>query len=237
MKSFKRILILLPLILLFLTGCKSRLQTIDLAICGSYGVPGMFCYELKGGTNECEVLETDSQGRILFSYTTDSVITGEDETAIVICQAIDSKNVYFYEDQCYLLGEWEDSDVELLKEQNDWECELDYSKMAKRSNKISFDLHIITDNELVHKEVKNACIAELCIDESQVKELCILDKNPSGSCLFWLVVENEGIAEKYYVLVNADYEVALMEGSDEHAAPSAIALFKQNNGWDYGFDD
>lgn len=236
MRLFKRIFVLLPMILLILTGCKSNSQQMDLAICGSYGVPGMFCHELKGGTYYCEILETDSQGRVLFSYTTHSVITDEDETAIVICQAIDSKNVYFYEDQCYLLGEPEDSDIEPLKEQNDWDCVLDYSKMSKRSNKVSFDLYIVTNNELVHKDVKNACTEELGIEESQIKELCILDKDPSGSGLYRLIVENDGIDEKYYVLVNTDYEVALMEGSNEHAAPADIALFKQSNGWEYGAD-
>ena len=82
--------ILVGIILLFaVSGCRSRSQELDLAICGSYAVPGMFCWDLKGGTFDVEVLETDEEGRILFSYSAENIITHQIDTALVVCKKID----------------------------------------------------------------------------------------------------------------------------------------------------
>ena len=90
----KKTLLLVVSLLLLLAGCRSHDAQYDLAACGSYGVPGMFCLDLK--ENSCEVLAKDPYGRVLFRYTAYSVITKKIETAVVICQKSSSSNVCFY---------------------------------------------------------------------------------------------------------------------------------------------
>ena len=87
---------------------------------GSSAVPGLYCSDLKSGTYTVNILERDGQGRILYEYTTKSLITGEQETAVVICQKCDNDFVYFYEDKCYLTGEPSEEEIRQLKVQNRW---------------------------------------------------------------------------------------------------------------------
>lgn len=233
MKLVKRTLFTLLTVLLILTGCRlSHDSFLDLAICGSYGVPGMLCADLKGGNFDCEVLEIDSQGRTLFSYTTRNVITEKEETAIVICQVIDSECVYFYEDRCYIFGNPTASEFVSLKEQNDWNCELDYRKMVSRCKEVSFDLFLVVESGLEYSNVCSACSKELNIEQAQIKELCILDKDSNNHELYWLVLERNGIFEKYCILVDSNYKIAYMKAQGSLEDCAKIASFKQRNGWE-----
>lgn len=47
-------------------ACGDEVSSDALVVCGSYAVPGMFCFDLKGGTYDLEILEEDSQGRIMY---------------------------------------------------------------------------------------------------------------------------------------------------------------------------
>lgn len=231
MTTKKFIATLLLIVLLLLPGCQTRDETLDLAICGSYAVPGLFCYELKGGGFSCTVLETDRQGRILFSYTTQSIITGQEETAFVICQDTDLQYVYFYEDKCYSLGDPECVDLAQLKKDNDWDRPLDYEKMAKRSNAISADLFIIKGDNLEHKKVETACCVALGAQKEQIKELCFLDIDSAGHVLYWLVLNNEETTEEYVFIINKSYEAVYMNATNGAVYSSDFISFKKDNGW------
>ena len=76
-------------LLLVLAGCGHVSQSLELAVCGSYGVPGMMCFDLKGDSYSCEIKETDSSGRILFTYAAYNQIAQEDAVFLVICQHTD----------------------------------------------------------------------------------------------------------------------------------------------------
>ena len=136
----RNVLIISLCILLLFSGCRTHNHIFDLVACGSYGVPGMWCYDLKGQSFQCEILETDPQGRVLYMYTTHSEITGQQETALVICQSSTSRRICFYEDVCYYFGEAEGSEFLAFKQRNDWEAPLDESKMATRYHNVTFDL-------------------------------------------------------------------------------------------------
>ena len=153
-----------------LISCKDISPRHEMLVCGSYSVPGMICYDLKGGKFDCEILEEDSHGRILYEYTTKNVITDKEETALVICQMFDSEYVYFYEDKCYLLSGYENSEIDKLKEQNDWNEALDQSKMSRREINISFDLVLMTDSKIEANSVRSACRKELGINDKQLQE-------------------------------------------------------------------
>lgn len=84
-----------------------------------------------------EVLETDSFGRILFSYSEDTNGYGGFGCYILIMQKSDGKKAYYYADDCYthivfenenVLIDLDLSEINELKELNDWNKPLDESK-------------------------------------------------------------------------------------------------------------
>ncbi len=233
MKILKTIVTILIMCTYLLTGCITRpvAQSRALAVCGSYAVPGMLCNDLKGGTYDCSVLDTDSEGRILFSYTTLNTITDKKETVLIICQSAGSKYVYFYEDICYFMGDPSDSAIETLKKQNDWDCDLDFSKMTRRANNISFDHVLITEDELDYRKIRTACCRAFEIQESQIKDLYILDYNENQQAMYILELEEGNDSERYCVVVNEFYEVCYISINDIDTFYSEIAGFKQESGW------
>ena len=165
----------------------NRHQDIDLQICGGYAVPGMLCYDLKGNFAETTIIETDGYDRVLFCYTTESVITENEESVLVICQASNSDSVFYYEDICYLMGTPSEDDLKAFKEINDWDKPLVWDKMSKRSNRITFDLNVLTDSSLDMEKVKKQCGNKLAIFDLENCNLSFLDVDPQGTELYWFV--------------------------------------------------
>lgn len=224
-------------ILVTFVSCKDTVPRLEMAVCGSYGVPGMICYDLKGGKFDCEILEEDSHGRILYEYTTKNVITDKEETTLVICQMFDSEYVYFYEDKCYLLPGYENSEIDTLKEQNDWNEALDQSKMSRREINISFDLVLITDSEIETNSVRSVCRKKLGINDKQLEELCVLDTDHNGHELYWLCVLSNESEAHYLVVASTGYAVSIFPLEDGVMDSAAIAEFKRESGWIYGFTE
>ena len=220
-------------LMLLLSSCEKKINEHELALCGSYGVPGMFCYDLKGENYSCSILEQDEYGRILYEYTTASVISGESETAIVICQKIDPDYVYFYEDICYDVSDNVNQDTSTLKAANDWNKSLNNSKMSRRKNSVSLDLVIERDSLLNYRTVRSSTCEAFGIVEDQIKELCIMDEDYNGNELYFLRVSQN---QSYFLLINSNYEIALLEIDSIQSAYSNITAFKKDNGWVYGSD-
>ena len=227
-------LLLLVSILFSLAACASTDIHLELALCGSYAVPGMFCSDLKGGSFSCEILEEDSQGRILYEYTTKNLISGNEDTALVICQKIDDESVFYYEDVCFLLSGYSAQDVEQLKEANDWNAPLDESKLSRRVKNISLDLFIMPDDALEHKSVRQACIRTLQINPEQAKDLFLLDTDGYGKTLYLFIAGSSTGYLRYFIITDSSYRIAFMEIVDGLVNPDAVASFKQENGWTYG---
>ena len=157
MRKTKYFAIYWILLIILITGCTRISVDKELAACGSFAVPGMFCSDLKGGSFSCKVLERDTQGRILFSYETTSCITNNWEQAYVICQRSDPSAVYFYEDICYILAA-DTADLEVLKTANDWNKPLNEEKLAKREYGVSADLFLVTSDKLELPKIIDACM-------------------------------------------------------------------------------
>jgi hypothetical protein len=215
---------------LFISGCASNTQNVDLAICGSYSVPGMLCADLKGGSYECIVLEQDSQGRIMYTYTAHSIITEKKEQVVVICQKRDNDAVYYYQDICYLLKEWTSDDLALLKEKNDWEKPLDDSKMVGKSNITTLDNYFLLNGKLEYAQVKQGCCKDLDVAQKQIGDLCLIDTNGKME-LYWLTIIGGSGEECYFVLVDEDYNNAYLPADRTMRVLEDLPVFKQNNGW------
>ena len=202
---------------------------------GSFAVPGMLCADVKGSRANCEILETDNQGRILFYYETFCVITQKKESSIVICQKYESDYVYFYEDICYLFSEWTDKDIEELKKQNDWNCPLDFTKMSRRHYSVSFDLVLIFDNELDYPVIYAKCMKEWSIDRSQIKDSSMVDIDSSGKNLIWILIQQNNLEKQYIILVDQSYNIQTLEITEVGNLFDELPIFKKNNGWVYGY--
>lgn len=229
------LLLLLPFLLTCMfSGCTDVAanlpvsEDLKLAACGSFAVPGMYCPDLKGGSFTVKVLERDSHDRILYEYTAVSVITGQKETATVICQGYDDNFLYFREDVCYRFGKVTGESLAEFKEQNRWDEENPLAGSAKRKNTVTADLFLLIDNPTDVKQVRSRCREKFGIADTQIKDLGILDAT-SQSALYWLVYEDGGETKTGYLLVT-DGTTAFLE-SKTHATPEALAAFKSENGW------
>ena len=90
-----------------------------------------------------EVIEEDDYGRTMFSYH-EKYYKGADISfsALIICQASNEKEVFFYEDVNYIIKEqvvyspkiekFTDDEIEYLKSVNDWNEEINYDKCVRK---------------------------------------------------------------------------------------------------------
>lgn len=225
---------IMVLCLSMFSGCSPQPHLEDnvLQIAGNYSIPGMCNPDLKG-VPPVEVLERDSYGRILYSYSCYNIVTGKDEVAIAICQKADNDFVYFYEDICYLIGKHDDSDIDELKTTNDWESPYDDSKMSRRKIKYTtFDLIIINDCDQKFYTVQGAFVKAVGIEESSLYDHCLLDYDGSGLAIYLFCVNNsDGTKDQYYVISNDSYEISYVKASKL----DDIVSFKKENGWKYGY--
>lgn len=226
----KRLVFRVVLIMVTLSSCMRADRFLELALCGSYAVPGMYDFELKGQTNPV-VLEEDEQGRMLFEFTRQNNITGESGTALVICQYIDAEYVYYYEDQCYLYNCTSEEDIVVLKSKNDWGLPLYFDKMSVRPNVISLDLFIVPDRVLEWKNIQDTIKKGLAGLRATSVESHLLDVNPNGYELYWITAGTNGSKTYYYAIIDSDYNIAFMPMENPTITPNEIAAFKYDNGW------
>ena len=235
MKNYFSKILLVFMILVMLSSCGIPANTnLELALCGSYAVPGMFCADLKGGTSQVVVLDKDDYGRIMFSYSAPNVTTQEVETALAICQKIDDEYVYFYEDLCYTFQYDNQYAMKMITEQNDWNQPLDHSKMSRRPNQITLDLFIAGNPTLLYANVIQATAKELGVNTSQLTQLRFLDADNSGKELYWSGASENGTNHSYLLLVSSDYDVCAVKMESDSAISDIIRDFKAKNGWKYG---
>ena len=226
----KRLVLLVVLVMITLSSCMRADRFLELALCGSYAVPGMYDFDLKGQTSPV-VLEEDGQGRILFEFTRQNSITGENGTALVICQHIDADYVYYYEDLCYLYNCTLEEDIALLKSQNDWGLPLDFEKMSVRPNKISMDLFIVPGRVLKWENIQGTIQLGLKDLQETLLDSILLDVNPDGYELYWITAIADGVKTYYYAIIDTDYNIAFLPMENPVIVPDEIATFKDDSRW------
>ena len=225
--------IALLIILLLLCSCGRANENLELALCGSYAVPGFFSSDLKGELPSVEVLETDEYGRTLFEFTAISSVSGEKETALVICQKRDGDFVYFYEDICYRVAPYEDQDISELKAQNDWTKKLDMWKMSRRKNQITFDLCIRADHGFKNGQVAKEFCEYMEIERDDINNLNFQDISSSGHGLFHVHISSDNEPRHYFVIVSPEYDISVLEVTGTIPSSTEISGFKIASGWGY----
>ena len=195
----------------------------------SCSVPGMFCHD--AAFVDVQVKEQDEYGRVLFSYTTHSGITEQEQTAWVICQKHTSKYVYYYEDLNYTFSN-EDEAIASLKQKNDWEKPLDEQKFSVRQPKsyIIGAPGIYIDADLKYNKIAHA-IKENYHYDNIGSGLC--DADGQGNELWHFNLEKDGIAQEFFVISNSEYEIYLLEIVNNSFSPEELHEFKVNCGWHF----
>ncbi len=231
-KSTISLILLFIIITTLLSGCMDLSEDKMLAVCGSYASPGMFCSDLKGGNGapfSIHIIEKDSEERILFLYETTNHISNEWDSVYVICQKIEEKYVYFYEDIGYMVAD-DNIDLEELKALNDWGMPLNAERMSRRPLKVSFDLFIMDDSELLFNEIKVAVCETLDVDTEEIKQLTRLDVNENGQELYWLSLGEERYEDCYLIMVNPNLEVAYTKADNNYR--QQLAEFRKKGEWE-----
>lgn len=230
----KNIVTVILFCVLLLSACDSGIMDKDaiLHICGSYAVPGMFFFEVKGGVTECTIIEEDSYGRVLFSYSTINNIIKERDTVLVIFQKNDSDYIYFYEDICYIEENASEADLSYFKYINDWNKPFNQEKFSKRPKKMSFDLYIINENKHNIKTVSDKCAEKLNINKDNSISIEFDDEDLKGNVIYLVHYEENGNKRKCFMLVTEDYKCSIYEIPDDgYIDFMKFTEFKYSNGW------
>ena len=209
-------------------------ESIKLQLCGSYAVPGMFSPDLKGVESIIHIRERDSKGRILLDYTAFNVISGQNETVLLICQKLDEDYVYFYEDICYLFSGYNEEDVHELKTQNDWDQPYNDQKLSRRRIDVSIDLYINNSSSLSYNQIRDIIVSQLKLDQKDIMELCFVDNDVVGNEINYLFVEKDGAREKYLLFVDRSYTISYLKIEGDSINTNDFHEFKLNNHWVFG---
>ena len=217
-------------------------ENIELYTVAAHGVVGA---GWRGGRTE--IIDTDSFGRVLFSYT-QIYLPGELSDcaglcAYVICQQSDREFSYYYEDICFIAApSWETfaaDDIEQLKEANDWEQELEPALMAKqkrarRDGVKRYDAEGCP-SEIAHMQRDEIVNSDMF---DTVGGKCDVDQ--AGKTLFFFRAYKKGrspeeFSSAYYMILNADGtydpENYFIEVPDIFNYQELLHELKERNGW------
>lgn len=157
--------------------------------------------------DEIEVLEKDSKGRTLFAFVSNDSPVNDYETgfySIIICQKTDSKYAYYYSDYNFITAPTSEdiSEAEILelKARNDWEKELDESKMTKVK---------IEELELSDDRKKTDIFKNLVdFENERVYDIISLGKDQNNRWLYYAIVQDRKDYEykrSYMLILNKDF--------------------------------
>ncbi|MHB1452998.1 MAG: hypothetical protein ACYCYM_03440 [Saccharofermentanales bacterium] len=232
----KKKIIIFTMSFMLILLCSCYLKTTDIQLmCSacSYTVPGMYQVDLKGPDSNYDIVETDQYGRILLRTQSYYAFTDQIEQVLIILQKIESEHIYFYEDSCYLLFDSTDEDIALLKVQNDWDEEINETKLSTRLIKATFDGFLIYpyESKTNMSDVTKSFCDELEILETQIMDYSITDII-QGKELFWFKIQSEGGAEIFYwVIADKNAMVSTLEIKNIDEPTEELATFKRDNGW------
>lgn len=235
----KRIaVILLTFVILLFSGCRDSYKYYEdypeffsIAIYTLLGVTG-------GDGDEIEILEKDTKGRTLFSFSTIDNPTNSDKSglySIMICQKTDSKYAYYYPDYNFITAptreDISEEEILELKARNDWEKELDESKIIKvkivrkREKENSRDSRKF---EIFKNKVN--------FDNEEIN-MFSLGKDKNNRWLYYAIVqdrEKHKYKRSYMLILNKDFSYQdsyIQQAEDIWNYQDQLKRFKEINNW------
>ena len=246
----------LPLIivalLIFLSSCEwkeysgdySDLYTVAVnSVLWTKGWSGGACYVYDP---QIEKIDEDSYGRVMFFYHEEHYKNGDIMFAsLIVCQASDKDEVFYYEDECHIVKEqpsivqdanevFDAEEIDYLKSLNDWNKELDYENcvrktIIKNKPKIPFEKKIkkrIIDEFDLSDEQCFVCVDYLTNNSDDSKFIIygyikIRTRDADDICFVGLVEKENDSITKLNIFVP----------SDVYNYQTELAEFKRANNW------
>lgn len=237
MKKWICLIAIVSILALLLSSCNPEdLLKVDAPFmlqitCVCYSVPGYFQHDIKGFN--VDVIETDDYGRTLIYFEGYNWLLNDNASVYVICQKCEDSTIYFYEDINYSWAE--NADLEKLKEMNDWNHEINNSKLSARKIRVSLDLCLLDQSPLpddyssskfyqslselygIHRD--DIVSLDYCGSDCKTQELCIIG------------LYND---EKYFCIRDTEYNVYIAKIDDTTNLVDTIRALKSASGWHYG---
>jgi hypothetical protein len=151
----------------------------------------LYQYKMPTGSvvlGECDIVEEDEYGRILYEVSVSGAMTSEKECqnmcVYLVCQKYDENTVWYYDSECMIISKQFDLNVrkELgeLKENNDWGTEIDISKCTSRKVMSSYFEKIVEFDE----DKLESLLLDNMEEETIVYDVC--DKDQNGRMLVFV---------------------------------------------------
>ena len=198
---------------------------------------------------EIRVLETDSYGRIMFSYSESRFSGGEIAfTAVLICQKTTDQTVWFYPDYNFITikkdpygagtSELSENQLSQLKESNDWEKKLNLESCVQK------EVRDFKESVPLEKGKSNAFFQELLsrkygeIGNCSIKYMTADDYGRT-ICYGWADLRSTHKKQYFAILLNSDLTVDLETGfynpTDFYSYQDELHDFKTQNHWGRSF--
>ena len=233
MSRFRRSALYLSMFLIcvmILPSCSRPGSKLDmLHATGSYSVPCMVQFDAR--SVDVDIIEQDEHDRVLFSYTANDGVTGQERAVWVICQKMTNKEIYYYEDFNYSFSDDQEA-IESLKQQNDWGKPLDEKKFSVRQPTFYWYSYIMgPGSDLKATKIDRTIMKKYRFTHAD-GGFC--DADGHGNEL-WLYEGTKGeVVQEFFVIVNSDYDVEILEIVDDTFSPEDVHQFKINSGWVFG---
>jgi hypothetical protein len=148
-------------------------------------------YKMPTGSiafGECDIVEEDEYGRILYEVPVSGAMTSEKECqnmcVYLVCQKYDENTVWYYDSECMIISKQLDLNVKKelnkLKENNDWGTEIDISKCTSRKMMSSYlEKNVEFDDGKLER-----LLLESMEEKTVVYDVC--DKDQNGRMLVFV---------------------------------------------------
>jgi hypothetical protein len=194
---------------------------------------------IDGNENDdIEILEQDTKGRVMFSF--NSKVTSIDDTtgvySIMICQKTQGEYTYYYPDFNFIVAhnkeEITEDEIAALKNRNDWNKDIDESKMTKV--KITWsktkDNYSGSKKTKIFKDQKKVDFANEYIEFASLGT----DKNKRWLYFVRILDNNNSYKRSYVLILNNDnsYEPSYLQQIDDlWNYQDQLKAFKELNNW------
>ena len=236
MKRMGSAALLVVLLLLLLTGCRDPFrhyekypQYFSVAIYSLLGISG-------SEMDDIEILEQDSKGRIMFAFISEFSAIDEKPGlySVMICQKTDSEYSYIYPDYHFVAAhikeEISEEKIATLKTINDWNNDIDESKMTK--------VRIVRSKQKNNSRGsrKEKIFKDVVDFDNETISLYGLGTDKENRWLYYVRIFNKDNSYKrsYMLILNEDYtyeSTYLQQIDDVWNYQDQLKAFKELNHW------
>ena len=227
-KCFFRLSILMMILSLTLTSCRSLTKMTDIeapCACCYFACPVCSVWDFRGIKGK--QIDKDSFGRVLYKEEFYLWKIDDKIKCTVIMQKYDGHTVYYYEDDAYYLGDISESEMESFKDKNDWGKPLDDSKMTSRYVEMTFDGAISNTPDLGRDGIIPTA---LNVDDNQILDGFLTDFKSETQAI-WLCKVSYDHDEKLFFVIANNGKYDAFETDSTFSNLGELSDYKKQVGW------